>query len=871
MAADLSDLSMGQILCRRCGTEYESNNPNEPCPKCAFAHVLAPVSELTDEVADIPPDGDATGAADFAPRFRPGQIFGTYRIGRLLGRGGMGEVYEAENLLDQRRLALKVLNERLRRSDDRIRFLHEGQLAASVNHRHVVYIFGCEEIDRIPVITMELLPGGTLKDRVTAKGPLSAPEAVEAMLQVVAGLEAAQSAGILHRDIKPSNCFIDRGGKVKIGDFGLSISQLPRIVTSLDQAGAFQGTPAYAAPEQLRGAEHTLQADIYAVGATLFYLLTGHAPFDGRTRADVLARITAGPTQSARRFTRAIPKELDRFVARCLTKYPEIRPRTYGELTKELTRFTSRVPTPAPLGRRAAAGLLDAAVMIPVQGIFAAQLVGFRAVTHEGPALALALGLPMMCYGTFAEAAAGTTLGMRLCGLRALGTHAGHPDVLKAFIRNALALIPLALALVVSTRPGLAGESSLWRWLAVVGTFATATALLFVSARARNGLSAIHDRLTHTRIVLRSPAERRAAPTAPARPAPSKPSDAKIGPYDVVEPLGPTDGGELFVGYDPRLQRFVWIHGVQRETPAVPATVRDASGPARLHWLNGHRAAYGGLDVYEMPSGGPLLSATEHEPWHNVRQALIDLAEEIDQELIAGTPPVLNLDRVWLTPEGYLVLLDFRAPGAPATDAVGPATVASAQHFLHDVAARALGARQRPPLPLSASSVLERLAAGAFGTMADVKSALSATRDGADHVSFSLRFTSLAVSLITWFIGTRVLHGPGLWVSNVGGANILIALLAVFWALWLRSGFWLRIFHIAVVTPDGHEASRLRAAGRVLLAWSWVPVQIFTTIHGWSQIGGYVVLLRIIGLVWTAADPARGPHDRIAGTYLVPR
>jgi hypothetical protein len=277
------------------------------------------------------------------------------------------------------------------------------------------------------------------------------------------------------------------------------------------------------------------------------------------------------------------------------------------------------------------------------------------------------------------------------------------------------------------------------------------------------------------------------------------------------------------------------------------------------------------MDAYEMPAGGPLLSVTKVLPWSALRQPLVDLAAEIDQDLLAGRPPVLNLDRVWLTPEGRLVLLDFRAPGAEATDAAGPATVASAQHFLSDVAARALGAGVLAPLPLSASSVLERLAASAFPTMADVKSALSATRGLADRVSFSLRGTSVAVSLITWFIGTRVLHGAGLWVSAVGGANILCALLAVFWALRLRSGFWLRIFHIAVVTADGREASCLRAAARALIAWSWVPVQIFTTIHGWSHLGGYVVLLRIVGLVWTAADPARGPHDRLAGTYLVPR
>jgi serine/threonine protein kinase len=237
-----------------------------------------------------------------------GQTFGPYRIGRLLGRGGMGEVYEAEHVVNRRRVALKILSQRLRREADRARFRFEGELAASISHPHVVYIFGSEEIDGIPAITMELLPGGTLKDRVKANGPLSPTEAVEAILQVIAGLEAAEAAGILHRDIKPSNCFIAHDGKVKVGDFGLSISLLPRGVTFPDEAGAFQGTPEFASPEQLRGEELNVRADIYAVGATLFYLLTGHPPFDGRDPANVVARIAAGPAPSARRFKRAMPR-----------------------------------------------------------------------------------------------------------------------------------------------------------------------------------------------------------------------------------------------------------------------------------------------------------------------------------------------------------------------------------------------------------------------------------------------------------------------------------------------------------------------------------------------------------------------------------
>src|SRR5262249_16118359 len=193
-------------------------------------------------------------------------LWGDYRIGRLLGRGGMGEVYEAEQLQTGRRLALKVLRRRLHQFEDRVRFLREGQLAASVSHPHAVYIFGSDEIARLPVITMEPLRGGTLKDKVALEGPLSPADAAAAVLDVISGLDAAYAAGILHRDVKPSNCFVDHEGSVKIGDFGLSISTLSRDVRSELTQDGFQGTPQFAAPEQLRGEPLDLRADIYAVG-----------------------------------------------------------------------------------------------------------------------------------------------------------------------------------------------------------------------------------------------------------------------------------------------------------------------------------------------------------------------------------------------------------------------------------------------------------------------------------------------------------------------------------------------------------------------------------------------------------------------------
>ena len=249
------------------------------------------------------------------PQLAEGQSWGPYRIGRLLGRGGMGEVHEAEHVESGRRIALKVLRGRLQDADERARFLREGQLAASISHPHTVYIFGSEEIAGVPVISMELLPGGTLKDRVAAEGPLPPAVAVSAVLDIIGGLDAAQAAGILHRDIKPSNCFVDSDGSVKVGDFGLSISTLARDVHQ-QLATGFEGTPQFAAPEQLRGEPLDLRADIYAVGATLYYLLTGQPPFEARDLRELVDRVNTERPKSPRVLRKEIPQGLAAVVLR---------------------------------------------------------------------------------------------------------------------------------------------------------------------------------------------------------------------------------------------------------------------------------------------------------------------------------------------------------------------------------------------------------------------------------------------------------------------------------------------------------------------------------------------------------------------------
>jgi eukaryotic-like serine/threonine-protein kinase len=184
--------------CPRCGRPPDPGAPEGLCQACLFAAGVESTRGLTASVAVT-----ATGTP-------------------ALQAGGEGP-----------RFAVKVLHHRLTGQHERERFLREGQLAASITHPHLVYVFGSEEIAGVPVIAMELAPGGTLKDRVRERGPLAPAEAVDAILQVIAGLEAAQAAGILHRDVKPANCFIDRDGTIKVGDFGLSVSTMAREETAV--------------------------------------------------------------------------------------------------------------------------------------------------------------------------------------------------------------------------------------------------------------------------------------------------------------------------------------------------------------------------------------------------------------------------------------------------------------------------------------------------------------------------------------------------------------------------------------------------------------------------------------------------------------
>jgi len=151
----------------------------------------------------------ALGIAPFDPaQLTEGRSFGDYVIGRRLGSGGMGSVYEARQVSDGRVVALKVLNVDLNKFDARDRFLREGRSAAAVNHPNTVCVYRTEEIEGLPTICMELVAAGTLEERVKSSGALPFADVVEFGIQMIEGLAAAHDVGVLHRDVKPANCFV---------------------------------------------------------------------------------------------------------------------------------------------------------------------------------------------------------------------------------------------------------------------------------------------------------------------------------------------------------------------------------------------------------------------------------------------------------------------------------------------------------------------------------------------------------------------------------------------------------------------------------------------------------------------------------------
>ena len=299
-----------------------------------------------------------TPAPTSAARFVPGAVLaGRYRLVAMLGRGGMGEVYRADDLTLDQPVALKFLPEGVAHDGARLaQFHNELRIARQVSHKNVCRLYDLGEADGRQFITMEYVDGEDLASLIRRIGRLPHDKAVEIARQLCAGVAAAHERGVLHRDLKPANVMLDGDGNVRITDFGLAIADS-------SSAGAdHAGTPQYMAPEQLKGQPASVKSDIYALGLILFEIFTGKRAYDAKTLQDLQNLHESRTITTPSSVVRDMDPAVERVILRCLEPDPSKRPAS-------AIGVAAALPGGDPLAAALAAGETPSPEMVAAAGV----------------------------------------------------------------------------------------------------------------------------------------------------------------------------------------------------------------------------------------------------------------------------------------------------------------------------------------------------------------------------------------------------------------------------------------------------------------------------------------------------------------------
>jgi serine/threonine-protein kinase len=296
-------------------------------------------------------DDGAALVASLPQGFTPTQdkdaiVDGRYVVRGLLGQGGMGRVYLAEDTQTRESVAIKILRrEHTTNRFLRERFLRDVEVAAQLGHPNIVRIFDAGELpDGAPFMVLELLSGETLYDRVARDGPLIKSAALRLVKEVAGALGAAHAAGVVHRDIKPENLFLPRAGGIKVVDFGLAKLK----EGSVTAAGIALGTVPYMAPEQALADPIDGRTDVYALGGTLFRIVAGRLAFNFQDDAQVIAHHLYVPAPAPSSIRPGIDPRVDAIVAACLRKRPANRYASMAALIDDIDRALGGEPVAPP-------------------------------------------------------------------------------------------------------------------------------------------------------------------------------------------------------------------------------------------------------------------------------------------------------------------------------------------------------------------------------------------------------------------------------------------------------------------------------------------------------------------------------------------
>ncbi len=319
--------------CPKCGGALDALAPGGLCGGCLVARVLR------DRAAEQP-GGDAPENSRTATH----RVFGDYELLAELGRGGMGVVWEARQRAVGRVVALKVLRAGDFATEAEVRrFQSEAEAAARLEHPNIVPVFDVGFAEGRPYFTMRRLDGGTLA-AAARRGPLANERAAELTAKIARAIQHAHERGVLHRDLKPANVLLDAAGEPHVADFGLA--RLAEGGDGLTASGAALGTPGFAAPEAAAGAPGaaTTAGDVYGLGAILFFLLTGRAPFEGASAVETLRRVVSDDASSPTALNPRADRDLGIITLKCLEKDPARRYASAAALAEDIERWRRGEP-----------------------------------------------------------------------------------------------------------------------------------------------------------------------------------------------------------------------------------------------------------------------------------------------------------------------------------------------------------------------------------------------------------------------------------------------------------------------------------------------------------------------------------------------
>jgi serine/threonine protein kinase/tetratricopeptide (TPR) repeat protein len=394
-AAELSDDQRTSFLLQACGKDRKLFQEVESL----LRHGSTPQSLLDTPAITILARAMAADEYQSSPPSLEGKTISHYLIHQPIGRGGMGVVYEAEDLNLRRHVALKLLPQRLARDPQaRERFVREAQAASALNHPNICTVHEVGESQGLHFIVIELLEGETLKKRI-ARGPLDVQELLHIAIDVCEALEAAHAAGIIHRDIKPSNIVINKRGTVKLLDFGIakrvgtevaeqtqSLSELlpAHLDLRLTTPGTAIGTVAYMSPEQASGGQVDVRSDLFSLGAVLYEMMTGKCPFPGNNVADVLRSIQEGQPLPIEKSAPKTPSRLIRVIDKALQKDCTLRYQSATEMKADLQLLGRRLEA-ARTTRKTSMGLALVAVAFSMVVFASLRLVRVRQFVFGEP------------------------------------------------------------------------------------------------------------------------------------------------------------------------------------------------------------------------------------------------------------------------------------------------------------------------------------------------------------------------------------------------------------------------------------------------------------------------------------------------------